>query len=451
MRRLISKEIGMERILIAETPSHIGEKVRLKGWVNMRRDHGKILFLDMRDRSGMVQLVVIPDHEAAYTASKECRNECVIEVTGVAKLRPGGAERSNTSGSIEVEVEELHVLSSPESPLPFEIAEGGLESLHLDTLLNNRTFSLCNRKTQGIFRLYSLLLLSYAEALRSRGFLEVKTPRIVNAATEGGANFFKIKYFDRDAFLAQSPQFYKQAGASVFERVFEIGPVFRAEPHFTTRHVNEYISLDGEMAFIESVGDVMNELESILFEVFEKIGEKGKEELEQWGATVPERVPIPRMKLTEALQILEKEYGKKMENGEIDIDPEGERMICEHVKKETGSDFVFLTHYPTAIRPFYTMPSNDPQFTESFDLLFRGLELVTGGQRIHDYQKLTESIKRRGMNPEDFSNYLDTFRYGCPPHGGWGWGSERTIQQLLGLPTIKQAVLFPRDVKRLTP
>lgn len=264
----------MERTLIAEAPKHIGKKIQLKGWINMRRDHGKIVFFDMRDRSGTVQLVVIPDHEMAYAASKECRNECVIEVTGVAKLRPGGAERSTTSGSIEVEVETLRVLSVPESPLPFEVAEGGLENLHLDTLLNNRTFSLRNRKTQSIFRLYGLLLSSYSEALRSRGFLEVKTPRIVNAATEGGANFFKIKYFDRDAFLAQSPQFYKQAGAGVFERVFEIGPVFRAEPHFTTRHVNEYISLDAEMAFIENVSDVMGELESILFEVCEKIGEK---------------------------------------------------------------------------------------------------------------------------------------------------------------------------------
>ncbi len=441
----------MERTLIAETPRRIGERIRLKGWVNMRRDHGKILFLDMRDRSGMVQLVVIPDHEAAYAASKDCRNESVIEIVGVAKLRPGGTERTDTPGSIEVEVEELRILSVPESPLPFEISEGGLENLHLDTLLNNRTFSLRNRKTQGIFRLYGILLAAYSEALRSRGFLEVKTPRIVSAATEGGANFFKIKYFERDAFLAQSPQFYKQAGASVFERVFEVGPVFRAEPHFTTRHVNEYISLDGEMAFIENVGDVMNELEGIVFDVFERIDKEGKEDLERWEATIPDRVPIPKMKLTEALQILEKEYGKKMEGGEIDIDPEGERLICEYVKRETGSDFVFLTHYPTAIRPFYAMPGKDPQFTESFDLLFRGLELVTGGQRIHEYQKLIESIRRRGMNPDDFSHYLDTFRYGCPPHGGWGWGSERTIQQLLGLPTIKQSVLFPRDVKRLTP
>lgn len=441
----------MERTLIAETPRYVGEKVRLKGWVNMRRDHGKILFLDMRDRSGMVQLVVIPDHEAAYAASRECRNECVIEVIGIAKLRPGAGARTNTTGSIEVEVEELRVLSTAESPLPFEIADGGLEGLHLDTLLNNRAFSLRNRKTQAIFRLYALLLSSYAGALRSRGFLEIKTPKVVSAATEGGANFFRIKYFDRDAFLAQSPQFYKQAGAVVFERVFEVGPVFRAEPHFTTRHVNEYVSLDAEMAFIEDVSDVMDELEGIVYEIFEKMGAEGKEELALWEAVVPEKISIPRLKLTEALQILEREYGKKMEGGEIDIDPEGERMICEYVKKETGSDFVFLTHYPTAIRPFYTMPGKDPQFTESFDLLFRGLELATGGQRIHEYRKLVESIKKRSMNPEDFSGYLDTFRYGAPPHGGWGWGSERTIQQLLGLPTIKQSVLFPRDVKRLTP
>lgn len=441
----------MERMLIAETPRRIGERVCLKGWVAMRRDHGKILFLDMRDRSGMVQLVAIPDHAEAYETARTCRNECVIEVVGVAKLRPGGAERTSTSGNIEIEVEELRIISMSESPLPFEIAEGGLEDLHLETLLNNRTFSLRNRKVQAIFRLYGILLSAYAEALRSRGFLEIKTPKVVNAATEGGANFFKIKYFDRDAFLAQSPQFYKQAGASVFERVFEIGPVFRAEPHFTTRHVNEYVSLDAEMAFIENVGDVMNELEGIVYEVFEKIAEQGKSELELRGASVPPKVSIPRMKLTEALHILQKEYGKEMPGGEIDIDPEGERMIGEYVKREFGSDFVFLTHYPTAIRPFYTMPGADPHFTESFDLLFRGLELATGGQRIHDYQKLVGSIKKRGMNPDDFSNYLDIFRYGAPPHGGWGWGSERTIQQLLGLPTIKQAVLFPRDVKRLTP
>lgn len=445
------KEKSPERTLIANLSSRVGERARISGWINVRRDHGKILFLDIRDRSGVVQAVVVPDHREAYEVARECRSECVVEIFGIVKLRPGGAEREGSSGAFELEVETISILSAPESPLPFEVAEGGLEDLHLETLLNNRTFSLRNRKVQSIFRLYAILLASYAEALRSRGFLEVKTPKVVSAATEGGANFFKIRYFERDAFLAQSPQFYKEAGASTFERVFEIGPVFRAEPHFTTRHVNEYVSLDAEMSFIESVGDVMDELEGIVGDVFSNIGKEGKEELGLWGAAVPDMVRIPRMKLTEALQILEKEYGKKMEGGEIDIDPEGERMIGEYAKREFGSDFIFLTHYPTAIRPFYTMPGKDPHFTESFDLLFRGLELATGGQRIHDYKKMIESIKKRGMNPDDFSSYLDVTRYGCPPHGGWGWGSERTIQQLLGLSTVKQSVLFPRDVKRLTP
>lgn len=441
----------MERTIISEIPEKIGSLAKISGWVNMRRDHGKILFLDIRDRSGVIQTVVIPDHVNAYEIARACRNECVVEMTGLVKSRPGGAEREGMLGSVEMEVEEMTLLSVPESPLPFEVNEGGLEDLHLETLLNNRTFSLRNRKVSAIFRLYNMLISAYAESLRSRSFLEVKTPKIVNAATEGGANFFKIKYFERDAYLAQSPQFYKQAGASVFERVFEIGPVFRAEPHFTTRHVNEYVSLDAEMSFIGGVSDVMDELERTVQEALSTIGEKGKEELELWGAVLPEPVAIPRIKLTEALHILEKEYGKKMEGGEIDIDPEGERLIGEYAKKTFGSDFIFLTHYPTDIRPFYAMPGPDPHFTESFDLLFRGVELATGGQRIHEYKRLVDSIKKRGLNPDDFSGYLDVFRYGCPPHGGWGWGSERTIQQLLGLPTVKQAVLFPRDVKRLTP
>ncbi len=441
----------MNRTLIIDAPQVVGDRIFLEVWVNMRRDHGKIVFLDLRDRSGVVQLVAIPDHEAAYEAARECRNEYVVAIEGIVKSRPGGAERTGTLGSIEVEIDSLSVISKPEEVLPFEVGEGDLRELRLETLLDHRTFSLRNAFVRRIFRLYAGLLGAYAETMRSRGFLEVKTPKIVNAATEGGANFFKIKYFDRDAYLAQSPQFYKQAGASVFERVFEIGPVFRAEPHFTTRHVNEYISLDGEMAFIEGVSDVMNELEGILFDVFARLGETCADDLGAAGATLPPVVPIPRIRLTEALQILEKEYGKKMEGGEIDIDPEGERLISEYVKRETGSELVFLTAYPSSVRPFYTMPGADPQFTESFDLLYRGLELVTGGQRIHEYSRLVENMKRRGLDPETFTGYLDVFRYGCPPHGGWGWGSERTIQQLLGLPTIKESVLFPRDVKRLTP
>lgn len=441
----------MNRTLMVDAPGAVGGRVHLEGWVNMRRDHGKIVFLDLRDRTGMVQLVAIPDHPEAYDIARECRNEFVLSVEGMVKSRPGGAERLGALGSIEVEIDRIDILARPENALPFEINENDLSGLRLETLLDHRTFSLRNQKVRTIFRIYSSLLRAYGESLRSRGFLEVKTPKVVNAATEGGANFFKIKYFDRDAFLAQSPQFYKQAGASVFERVFEIGPVFRAEPHFTTRHVNEYVSLDAELAFISGVDDIMKELEGILFEVFAYMGEWCADDLASLGATLPPVVSIPRMTLSEALEILEKEYGKKMEGGVIDIDPEGERLISEYVQRETGSEFVFLTAYPASVRPFYAMPSADPAFTESFDLLYRGLELATGGQRIHEYGRLVSAMEKRGLDPSTFEGYLDVFRYGCPPHGGWGWGSERTIQQLLGLPTIKEAVLFPRDVKRLTP
>ena len=291
---------------------------------------------------------------------------------------------------------------------------------------------------------------SYEEFLRKDGFLEIKTPKILNAATEGGANFFKIKYFDREAFLAQSPQFYKQIAAGSFERGFEVGTVFRAEPHFTSRHVNEFTGLDAEMSFIGSFEDVMRELEKTMAYMMKSVAKNCSKDIEKYEIEAPKiKNVFPRIKLTQALEILKKEYGKEIEG--IDIDPEGERLISEWVKKKYKSDFVFLTHYPTSLRPFYTMRSADPQFTESFDLLFRGIEIASGGQRIHDYEQLVKSIKSRGLNPEDFKDYTDNFKYGMPPHGGWGLGLERIVQKILGLPSIKEAILFPRDVKRLTP
>lgn len=440
----------MQRILISETPQHIGETVKLSGWVSVRRDHGKLVFIELRDRSGAVQLVLLPDKPAAIEAAKEVRSEYAIEVTGLVKERPGKAENAKeATGKVEIEVESVQVVGRPSEELPIDVSNPEFH-LQLETLLNNRTISLRNDKVRSIFSLYAILLDAYAAACRKRGFLEIKTPKIVSAATEGGANFFKIKYFDREAFLAQSPQFYKQAAMSAFERVFEIGTVFRAEPHFTTRHVNEYTGLDAEMGFISGVEDVMTELEDVMTDIVREIGERGAADLERHTATIPPIVAIPRIRLADAVKILQKEYGKEIE-GE-DIDSEGERMICEYVSKTYGSDFVFLTHYPTALRPFYSMPSaDDPRYTETFDLLFRGVEIASGGQRIHDYQMLVENIRKRGMDPETFKDYLEIFKYGAPPHGGWGLGSERIIQKLLGLGSIKEAVLFPRDVKRLTP
>jgi len=440
----------MKRTLISETSHSLGQTIKLSGWVNVRRDHGKLIFIDLRDRTGIVQMIVIPDQEEAYKMAKEVRSEYVIEVEGLAKERPGGAKNENVStGRVEIEVKNLKIISKTEGELPIDISQKDLD-LNLDTLLNYRNLTLRNEKVRAIFKIYSRLLEAYGNRMREEGFQEIKTPKILSAATEGGANFFKIKYFDKEAFLAQSPQFYKQAGVGAFERVFEIGTVFRAEPHYTSRHVNEYTGFDAEMGFIENFSDIMDELEKCLAFIMEFIAKNCAEEVKLYEAEIPEVKNIPRIKLVEALEILDKEYGKKIEG--IDIDPEGERMICEWAKKEHGSDFIFLTHYPVSIRPFYAMPSADnSQFTESFDLLFRGIEIATGGQRIHSYEQLVESIKKHKMNPEDFKDYLDIFKYAMPPHGGWGLGSERIVQKILGLKNIKEAVLFPRDVKRLAP
>lgn len=443
----ITKDI--ERTLIADTSKKIGEKVRLAGWVNIRRDHGKIIFIDLRDRSGYVQVVVIPSKKDTYEKAKLLRSEYIIEIKGLVKERPGSAVNEKIpTGKVEIEVEEIEILSQPEGELPVDISEEDL-NLHLDTLLNLRALTLRNEKNKGIFRIYSELISAYAKIMKQEGFTEIKSPKILSSASEGGANFFKIKYFEREAFLAQSPQFYKQAGVGIFERVFEVGTVFRAEPHFTSRHVNEFTGLDAEMGFIGSFEDVMDELEKVIFFMLDSVFSNCADDLTLHKVEMPAKVKIPRIKLSDALEILEKEFGKKSEV--VDIDPEGERLICEWAKKEHGSDFIFLTHYPVNIRPFYAMPSDDQKFTESFDLLFRGVEIATGGQRIHDYEMLLSSIKKHKLKAEDFEHYLDIFRYGMPPHGGWGLGSERIVQKLLGLKSIKEAILFPRDVKRLTP
>ena len=439
----------MKRTLISETPNLIGKKIKLAGWVSVRRDHGKLIFIDLRDRTGTIQIVVIPDKKEAYQISKEIRHEYVVEIEGLVKERPGGQNKDDSAaGRVEIEAENIKIISVVEGELPFDISQKNLE-VNLPTLLDNRNLSLRNKKVNNIFKIYSQILKSYAEKMRESGFLEIKTPKIVNAATEGGANFFKIKYFKREAFLAQSPQFYKQAGVGAFERVFEIGTVFRAEPHYTTRHVNEYISLDAEMGFIENFGDIMEQITEVMKRIINDVKKNCAQELEEYPSKflVPDN--FPKIKLTEALDILKKEYNKTVEG--IDIDPEGERLISEWAQKTYNSDFIFLTHYPASARPFYTMPSSDPQWTESFDLIFRGVEIATGGQRIHDYNQLTVNMKKHHLNPKDFKHYLDIFKLGMPPHGGWGLGSERIAQKILGLASIKEAILFPRDVKRLTP
>lgn len=444
----------MERTKNIDIVNKAGEIVKICGWVNSKRGHGKIVFVDLRDRTGIAQVVFCLDEiedKSQFEEAQKLRSEWVVEITGEVKKRSEKMENKKLeTGTVEIAAKEIKILAKTEGDLPVEVEKENMD-LQLSTLLDYRVLTLRNQKTRAIFKIFDEVLRAHEDFMRANEFTEIKTPKIVASATEGGANFFKIKYFDRSAYLAQSPQFYKQISVGIFERVFEVGTVFRAEPHFTSRHVNEFTGFDAEMGFIESVSDVMDMLESVMKEIIKAVEENCKKELAFYQAEkvlIPEK--FPRLKLKEALDILEKEYGKPQT--EFDIDSEGERLICEYAKKKYNSDFIFLTHYPVTKRPFYTMPdAEDKNLTASYDLLFKGMEIASGSQRIHIYQDLVESIKSRGMDPEQFSFYLDVFKYGMPPHGGWGLGAERIVKQILNLASIKEAVMFPRDVKRLLP
>lgn len=427
----------MERTKISELKNFEGKEVNLMGRVMNIRKLGSITFVILQDYTGTVQTVWENDVKANVGAA--------VAITGAAK------KDERAKGGVEISGKNLEIISTNTEDLPFDMAAKDL-NLNLNTLLDMRTLSLRHPKTQAIFKLYDLLLEAYEKVMREEGFTEIKTPKILEAASEGGANFFKINYFDKNAYLAQSPQFYKQIMVGVFERVFEIGPVFRAEPHYTTRHINEYISLDAEMGFIDSFRDVTAMLNKVTKKIFKYLDENGQEYLKLYDVTIPE-VPdeIPSVKLTEIRKIIKEKYNYEIP-ASTDIDPEGERLAGRYAKEEFNSDFIFITHYFWDDKPFYTMPSKDnDKETEGFDLIFKGVELATGSQRIHDYKMLMDNMTKKGVKPDGMEFYLDTFKFALPPHGGWGLGSERLIQQLLGLGSVKEAVLFPRDVKRLSP
>ncbi len=427
----------MARFLIKDAKQKLNQDVLIMGRVINIRKLSAVTFLQIQDYTGFIQTV--------WEKEVEVKAGDVVEIEGQVR------QDERAKGGCEILGQDIKVLGASVEELPFDLAKKDL-NLQLTTLLDQRALSLRHPKVQAIFKLYDLLLKNYGLVMRENGFTEIKTPKILGAASEGGANFFKIKYFEQSAFLAQSPQFYKQIMVGVFERVFEIGSTFRAEPHFTTRHVNEYISLDAEMGFIDSFRDVGEMLNKILVEIFAKIKEEGAEWLAMHGVddiVVPKK--IPSVKLAEIREIIKKKYDYAIPDG-TDIDPEGERLAGRYAKEEFNSDFIFLTHYPWKDRPFYTMPSaENPEETCGFDLIYRGVELATGGQRIHDYNQLIENMKKKGVKPDGMEYYLDVFKFAMPPHGGWGMGSERLIQQMLGLGSIKEAILFPRDVKRLSP
>ncbi len=434
----------MERTLARDLPQHIGERVRLLGWVHHIRKLGKICFVLLRDRSGITQAVT---GEPERFNLDQVQRESIVEVIGRVKPEPQARQ------GCELELEQIKVLIAPVAPLPFEVNRSKRKlNLKLDMILDHRAFSLRNPELGAVFRVQAEIVRSFRDFLRREGFLEVHTSKIVAAGTEGGTALFPIQYFEQKAYLAQSPQFYKQmlVGAG-YERVFEVGFVYRAEDHATSRHINEYLSLDYEMGFIDSFEDVTRLEEQMLKEMVENLKKNCADELQLLQARLPEIDRIPYIKFKDALEVLKRDFGRDVKDM-LDLDPEAERQLCEYAEKVYHSEFIFVTHYPRKTRPFYTMWDRDePEYTFGFDLLFRGLEVTTGSQRIHDYNMLLENIRYFGLNPESFEFYLEIFKYAVPPHGGLAIGAERLTQQFLGLANVREASFFPRDRFRLTP
>ncbi len=433
--------VPIEKLFEAE----LGKEYVIAGWVDTVRVHGKLVFVVVRDRSGKIQVVAKKNvSEEAWKTAKELTPESVVAVRGVL------VESKAALGGREIQAREI-VLLNKADPLPIDIHD------HTKTVLAKRLdwrfLDLRNPRNQAIFLIEAEMARAAREWFNSNGFVEIFTSKIVGAATEGGAEVFSIVYFDKPAFLAQSPQLYKQLGVIAgFERVYEIGPAFRAEPHHTTRHLTEYTSVDLEMGFIDSYEDVMDAVEGVVRSMVEAAVSRYRRKIEEFFPDAVTKLPqrFPRITIREAYRLLE-QAGVKVEWGE-DLSSEAERKLGEIVEKEYGSPIVFVTEYPWSARPFYTMRKpDDPEWTLSFDLLFRGLEIATGGQREHRYEVLRKQIEEKGLNPRSFEWYLNMFRYGAPPHGGAGIGLERVVMQTLGLPNIREARLLPRDPERLVP
>ncbi|MDR0403333.1 MAG: aspartate--tRNA(Asn) ligase [Treponema sp.] len=422
-----------------------GAGVELSGWVHRIRDMGGITFVVLRDRSGVVQLVC---NEKPVDASGAALTlESVITVKGKA------APNAKAPGGAEVQAESIECLSRAAPDLPFQV-NGDVSRMGIETILDNRLLSVRNPKIRAIFKVQAVVIEAFSSYLRSKDFTEIKTSKLVSGGTEGGTELFEVDYFDRKICLAQSPQFYKEAMvASGMERVFEIAPAYRAEKHDTPRHLNEYVSLDVEMGFIESEKDLIELERGLLAHIFEETARKNAADLALWNAAVPapetlEEAPV--IGYEDAVK-LASDMSAKAGGGRIfEINPEAERFLCEWSAAAHGSDLVFVNEFPRRHRPFYTFPS-DANRTMSFDALFRGLEITTGGRRLHRYDTFVEALPRFGLKLENMQNYANLLQSGCPPHGGFAIGCERLTARILGLANVKEASLFPRDRRRVEP
>lgn len=433
----------MERILGSEIAQHAGQRVKLAGWVHNVRLLGQVNFLRLRDASGISQALFDKEEAGQLTGVLP---ESVVEIEGTV------VAEEQAPGGFELHQPLLTALSPVSEGLPFPINKPVL-NVHLDTFLNYAPFGLRHPHKQAVFRLAAGIMAGFRRSLDAQGFVEIATPKIVASATESGANVFALDYFGRPAYLAQSPQFYKQMMVGVFERVYEVGPVFRAEPHATVRHTNEYVSLDAEMGFIRDHIDVMATLTRVIHDILAHLQEccgPQLELLEVEPVLAPDE--FPHIYFPDAQQLLFERYGEDC-LGEPDLAPQHEQWLGEWAQEEYGSDLLFVTGYPMAKRPFYTHPDpQGPRYSNSFDLLFCGTELVTGGQRLHLYDDYIEALAARGINDlEPFEGYLQVFRYGMPPHGGFAIGLERFVMQLIGAANLRETTLFPRDQNRLAP
>lgn len=432
---------ALPRTLSRELPGFEGQTVRMQGFLHARRDLGGVQFLVLRDVSGITQCIGSHLHLPLTESS--------IEVVGTVKAHP------KAPGGFEVQIQDFRVISAATEPSPVEIPK--MEwNVNPETMLDYRVVTVRGLKERAALKVQAELVTAFRDHLNTEGFTEISTPKIVSAGAEGGANLFPIDYFGHPAYLAQSPQLYKQIMVGVFEKVFEVAPVYRAEEHATSRHLNEYLSLDVELGFIQDEEDVMALENRLLAAIMAHLKEKCAAEFKLLGASIPE-VParIPRITLLDARKLVTEKFDHQV--GGKDLDPEAERLLSQHFAETEGSDFVFVTKYPRAARPFYAHPelkddgTPDPDLTRGFDLLFRGIEITSGGQRIHDHAMLLASIAAYKLKPETLEGYTEVFKYGMPPHGGFAIGAERLTAKLLGISNVRYARAFPRDRHRLTP
>ena len=431
----------MERTLIADTVKKIGEKVKIAGSVHVVRSHGKIAFADITDRSGMLQVV-------GGVEIAELKPQYMVEIEGIINARPEKMINDKIeTGKVELSGEKVKILSKSDE-MPFDMGAEVL-NLELPTLLDYRTLALRHPKIKEIFKVQAATLTGFRKAAEDLGCVEISVPTISVSATEGGAEVFTVDYYGHKAFMTQSPQLYKQMMVPSLERVYTIAKAYRSEPSVTTRHLSEATQMDCELGFVD-FPQLLDAVEFVGSKTLKFVEEKCEKELKDYqvpGLKIP--TSIPRLTMREAQKIILKRTGIDHTN-EKDLGPEDEKEICKWALEEKESDLVTITHYPTAKRAFYTMPDPDnPEYSLSYDLLFRGLEILSGSQRISDYDKLIEAIKKRGMDPKNFEMYLQAFKYGMPPEGGFSFGLERITMKLLNLSNVREASLFPRDMERV--